>query len=546
MNLGYALAIGGFISLMAGTSLAENHKLTTSKGLPVYPLNQRLLVYSGKIMPFEVYYDPEREWQMLHDPFVGKRPQGVLALRNYIEKQGLTTVIPFQEPDSPEARAAIEFLYGTPVAFAEVETPASAKPRLFPGVALHPGNSARSANQYRGELNPHLGYGVLHGLLDKWREYRFAEQVEPGFMPETIRGDSLDLWREDSVISEISVLQAALTQAREEKIKLDEQTIIALNHIVQRFLRNSAEQYPDGAFIKHILAACTYSKNRLIRSQPSSSKQIVDEFVRVFEWTVAEGARVNGEFSAGGLSFEGLQDYLVAEGSHWPAFVYDLIFNPKRIIVQKGINIGKTPAGFPLEFRIDFLDGEPVLACLRHSWEFLPVEIERVKTALRDFFVSAGFPYHYLSGGADIAITEEGKVRLIEFNFGAESGFMNIGVRANLYASELQGKATPLIALLEATFQQALPEQIAFFRTVPTSVFAHPDVNEAFSIYEWFLNRYLEEWRKHPSSAYAAEVFSNLQALQIEIPKIYERDFMDLFQSVAGQIGVVNTGYNPL
>ena len=41
-------------------------------------------------------------------------------------------------------------------------------------------------------------------------------------------------------------------------------------------------------------------------------------------------------------------------------FIYKVLTDPKDLLIQKRLKLDTTPLGFPLEFRIDYLDGEPV------------------------------------------------------------------------------------------------------------------------------------------------------------------------------------------
>jgi hypothetical protein len=514
------LVLGSFLPLVLGFNPPPRRT-----PLPVYPSEKTLFTWQGKIDPASDVYDPEVDWQKVEEPFNGSRPRGIEALRTAIQLGGLTSVLPYTRPSSPRARKAIEFLYGSAVVYAGDYSDTTPRKNLR-GVALHPGNTARTVNRVRGEINPHMGFERLHGSLDKWREYKFAESVQPGFMPATWLAAESAFWQESGIADLVAAAKRGITEAREKHGSIEPLTKIVLGSLVQRFLDASGRGLPHGAFIKHSLGCATFDSQRLITSEKSRAAVLVPSFIESFNKIIAR-AKDQGEKPLGEAEFWTL---LLAESGHWPIFVYDLVYNPTRIIVQEAIEIASTARGVPMEFRVDFIDGEPVLVCPRHSQEILPAEAKQAENALGDFFSAAPLSYRYLSGGADVAITTEGKVRLIEFNFGAESGFMENGVQANRYASILQGKPTPLIKSLRKIFYAPLAAQHAFLREVSNSVLAHPQVNDEIHVYEWLRDRYLQVWQTHPTPAKGRRVLERLAAIFSVAPRRLAKATMDLYE----------------
>jgi hypothetical protein len=495
-------------SVMALPGLAGAHQTPVQhlSGIPLVPVASSLLRWEGNANPDEAVYDPEIAWQKLRQPYRGTRAHGIAALRSAVRRSGITTVLPYKKPDSPAALAALEFLYGTSLVFAG-DLPDHAPIIRMASVVLHPGNSAQTANRVRGEINPHLGYDRLHGSLDKWREFQFAESTHAGVMPTTWLASSHPFWDKGSHREQAAHLRLTLDLTLKHHQMLSSAQGEELQSFVQQFLHASGEGLPHGAFIKHRLACDTYGTGRLITSKGSDSGALVQEFISDL------GKFLSTLPADKPVTEEDLATYLLVEGSQWSLFVADLFFRPERIIVQEAIVIARTPRNVPMEFRVDFIDGEPLLTCARHSLEYLPEEMQRASTIIREFFAKAQPQYRYLSGGADVAITEDSGPRIIEFNFGAESGFMNLGIAANTYASKLLGHPTPLLKLLHKIVSAPLPEQQALLREVNHSVLAHPEVDRVQEVYAWVRDRYLEAWSKQPSAEGAKRTLKRIHDL---------------------------------
>src|SRR3990167_761773 len=166
------------------------------KPAQLLPRNNRkkLFVYRNAAEnPETQKYDPWDDFKKMSEPYLGHRPHGISALR-LIAETGVTTVAPYEQPSSKKIRDAIAFLCGTCVVFVGDTLRQPPSFQTLPGLALHPGNAAKTAQFFRGDVNPHLGYGFLHAKLDKWEEFLLAEKVSPGLMPPLYRLSDLPFY----------------------------------------------------------------------------------------------------------------------------------------------------------------------------------------------------------------------------------------------------------------------------------------------------------------------------------------------------------------
>src|SRR5690606_22656371 len=105
-------------------------------------------------------------------------------------------------------------------------------------------------------------------------------------------------------------------------------------------------------------------------------------------------------------------------------FIYRFLTDPEPIIFQERLQIARTPLNETYEFRVDFLDCEPMNSFPRYTQEYLN-DGAIAEMVLREFCKRAPQEFQYMSGGADVAKLSDGTWKIIEFNFGANSGGMD-------------------------------------------------------------------------------------------------------------------------
>ena len=450
--------------------------------------------------------DPQRaSWERLQEPFNGERLRGIAAIRSLAKNDGLVIVFEGERPKQASHLEKLEFMFGAKLVFVK----AGELTVRGPGVALHPGDAPLLANAYRGEINPHIGYERLHGTLNKLTEYEFAESVAPGSMPKTLRAsDVFQLTATDR--ADANAMYILLQQGRYKG-----RDVKRWAETVSDFLERVNETFPQGAFIKHVGEFATKDKHGQILSWTANPAKLVEQGFRHL-------ARLHEQ---GVLTELSLQESLNSEpGAAAARFMHAFLRAPETILVQERLDLQFTDLGFPLEFRVDFLDGEAVRAETRHSREYYPEFAKAAMRFLNGFFAKAAPQYRYLSGGADVAILKNGKKASIEFNVGAESEYIDAGaghpVLANLYLSKILGRPTPLIKALRAVAFRSVAEQAVYLnkldRILGRSRWGDFS-NVSEEAFRYMRDLKLEAWLKSPTRAAARTVLRNLKSLESKL-----------------------------
>lgn len=443
--------------------------------------------------------DPQYEmWLELREPFSGARPRGLEAIRRAARRDGLVVVIDGPRPKHQWRVDALEFMYGAKIVFAG-DFPAGAPIVRGKGVALHPDLTPKLANVYRAEINPHMGYERLHGSLNKWHEYVFAESVESGAMPRTVR--AVDLKEALPARPEAMAMLERL-----ERGELNRADINRWTEIVSRFLSAASREFSEGAFIKHVGEFATKDKNSQLMTWKADARKIASIGLR----------KLKGQ----SLNSVEAQEAINASSGAEARFMNALLREPQSILVQSRLDIAFTDLGKPMEFRVDFVDGEAVRALPRHSSEFYPHEAELAKKFLTGFFAKAPMQYRYLSGGADVIFLKNGEMKFIEFNFGAQSEFIDAGagypVIPNLYMSALLGEPTPLIRELNGLLSQPVVEQARYLKKLDR-VLGKGKWGDysgvSFEAVRYLRDLRLMEWSKNPTQKGADTLVRDLREL---------------------------------
>jgi hypothetical protein len=130
----------------------------------------------------------------------------------------------------------------------------------------------------------------------------------------------------------------------------------------------------------------------------------------------------------------------------------------------------------------------------------------------REFWDHASPEVRGLTGGADVAILEDGAVTIIEFNFGNDSAFVDAQkelIPANQFLSALLGRPTPLIEKLEALVHADERAQSEFLTsTIPRAKGLKEENRSLRDMYlpdafQYLRDRMIEEWLNSPSAAAA-------------------------------------------
>lgn len=486
------------------------------------------------------FYEWAPEWKQLKAPLTAPRPRGVPALRHVANQEGTAIVVSTRRPSNEFLQRAVEFSYGTNVVYALDDGSQQFREKqngfeILPyGLVLHPGNAPRLANCKRGRVNPHIGWGDLHGQLNKWTEYLFAERTQRGIMAKTVRSDMLGFWQNPAN-------QKMAAQARDCVLRLglpcnagirtvQDASCVELHCFYRQFFEALHGEFPDGAYLKHIGSCGTFATNQLVTSFNSNPDAMIDDFLdcalgELAKWHTSERNRPsdpqldnsNEQHSAEDL--KRVQTFLMKAIEQTerpvPMFIWYNVADPTKTIIQQRLELAVTPLSqWPLEFRVDFVDGEPVSIFPRHCYEYFPESLtSKVGSFVRDFFAAAEQPYRYLCGAADVAFISDGSLRIIEFNFGAESGFIGPDIWGNTYLSKLLGRQTPLMQALEELFQSSVDGQKEVLKHILSKTEDRNFFHEGFGLTYWLRDRYLAAFEMDPSAEKARQIMSDLRNL---------------------------------
>lgn len=315
------------------------------------------------------FYEPN--WQDLKNPLLTSRPHGLKALQKLIAEKGLyiATEEEIADLENYKHLFGLEPIMVGPGPVTET--------KHVEGVVLHPSNisdSARLLNKVRGDANPHLGWGNLHGLLDrnKYLEFVLAESIQPGIMAHT---ENFGILKEHGSLSqsyqtarvhlkneldEIVAKRAHLSTTQRELVRN------RLLQLVTEIFANLRKDFPEGGYIKNYGDFATADLGTQITTFSTPPKPIVDEFLRRFEQSLTE-------IYANDLKFDSIDFQSRMLSNKWELggiFLNKLLIKDDEFLIQSRVKIAKTELGVPLELRVDFVDGEPVHSRARFTNEY--------------------------------------------------------------------------------------------------------------------------------------------------------------------------------
>jgi hypothetical protein len=202
--------------------------------------------------------------------------------------------------------------------------------------------------------------------------------------------------------------------------------------------------------------------------------------------------------------------------------VNGLLYSPNEVMAQEKLNIAKTRDRLRAEVRVDFTKFGPINAVLRWSYD---VGLDYQKNAM-DFFKKfwARVPpeQRMISGGADIAILEDGSVKIIEFNVGNESDYMSpqeVPITANIFISRLLGEPTPLIQKLELLVMANERAQVQYLSTTRTQLKHYLDRDKTIDdvdladVIQYLRDRMIQNWISDPNGLSADQLTDRIERL---------------------------------
>ena len=457
--------------------------------------NQPLLTYENpKENPETHKYDP-KEYYALLKQFNGVRPNGINALSRMACADGLVTAVPYRSPENKSLKKLHEFIYGTPVVYADEPHDLMEHPYMIPGVMLHPG-SPKSLFVWLGAINPHLGFQDIHAM-NKWEEFQLVEKYAPGLMPKVSLLQSERFLFSKEMSSQKNKLKQAFLK---NKISLN--VVEELQSYIKKIIDALKIKYPEGLFIKHQVGCYTVDNGTRLSLHSIHADLLVSQLIKSLQQSTS-----GNEASQ--------RKYLLNKDDNTALIAFEMLFKPENIILSHEIVLQKTAQGYPLEFRVDVIDFEPCAVWQRHpTTEYYPREAKLAADLIQS--IRSDFPskYRYFSFGADIGFDISGKPRLIEMNPGADSGFLSLAVQYNVYVSNLIKRPTPLIKILSEVSEQSNEVQREFLLGLGSTVLAHPQCDDVENIAIYLRDTHLSNWRKQkPGCDNAGDIMNRIRQI---------------------------------
>ncbi|MNT04224.1 hypothetical protein D3C72_1387940 [compost metagenome] len=155
----------------------------------------------------------------------------------------------------------------------------------------------------------------------------------------------------------------------------------------------------------------------------------------------------------------------LSDFANYSRFVNAILTDPARLMIQERMDIAQTHLGQTMEFRVDFISGKAIASRMRFGFEHYPREMAKAQEVLNEFLAKSPDAIKSLSGGADVALTRDGRWVIFEFNFGGNSGTwlaQYYPFESNKIFSYLQKKPTPLVQQLDSLTKLPIEQQREF------------------------------------------------------------------------------------
>lgn len=471
------------------------------------------------------------------------RPRGLHELRNEIDKNGLTIFVMEVVPQSGRARKEMKRLYGeepnSPIRV-EFWSDYSSKPKSkTKGAVLHLSPEAYAANYLRGDMNPALGQGRIQSQFDnKFSEYLFASSIDEKAMGYSRQISQIE--RDNRVHASTQFkrkhLISRINRALREKAKFDRALIADLHHFYNTELEIISTLFPENAFLKYSFERATAdgkSKITLLNPQP---KATVDDFL-IF---LKEQQKLQYVVSNDITSRSWITRF--RESEHNPISIfYALLTRPDEVFAQEALDVMKSKNGQPIEFRVDFIEGEAVRTESRFSYENHFDLEQKAMDAVNRFFAQAPSNQKHLMGGADVIFLKNGETRFIEFNIGARSGYINAGydpIPAQMYLQALTGYQTQFLKelyhLLEVMLREGHIKPLNEYLKMTTRRAALGSLDKKRSVYDtgydelflFFQQETLRIYSQNPKSFDRERALRLLHKMYLKLGKENKSDLL--------------------
>jgi hypothetical protein len=377
---------------------------------------------------------------------------------------------------------------------------------------------------------------VLAKYNSKAEELSLVQKVDPSLMPSTkIFAEVEDSMKAISLESRRKELVEFLNNFKVKGPAREFSDLeIKLDLLVSDFLEVVRAHFPKGAYIKNYGEFASGDYGNGVTTFGTSSLQTSREFLLWF-------SEIQKQNPSRKLNDPKIIYYLRSRHSaNGARFVLQLLLDPQVLIVQERLDVMQTQSGQPMEFRVDFMFGEPVGVRMRYGYEYAPNESEMAMTVLREFLQKAPPEVRHLSGGADVGFLKNGKAIIFEFNFGGASGTLYpeyYPFEANQIFSYLKGSRTPLLDRAYAILEWPIEEQRDFVKSQRNEkpIWWKTNIADISQLEwaRWLRDQHLERWRKSEdrSGESTEEVRENLRILLLDQGTSGNLDFRRLYEA---------------
>ena len=406
-------------------------------------------------------------------------------------------------------RRRLEQIYGAPIIVDGFDY--GKKPRRIRGLVVHLVESQQGVRDYRGDENLFDGRSKLYReLLDnKWLEYQVIQKVDLTIMPTSILAETL---------LQNSTLPISLGRYfQSSQAEIPDRLQTQLEAFLKKFFMVVEKKFPQGAFIKYIREYRTCEADQLTHTPEANPTKMTEIFCREME-TIKSNLRGRSRRWRSPALLKAIQESQKA-AVHILGF---LLLDPKLIMVQEKLAIAKTRDGTLAEVRVDFGSMGPIAANVRWGYD---VETDYKRRAF-DFFqkVWRQWPASLKQqfGGADVVFLKDGSMKIIEFNFGSESGFMDatqLIVPGNLFMTKILGRPTPLIQRLEKLVKMKPQDQANELNKLIPRTKRNDETHLSMrdlhlgDVWLYLRDRLVEEWMKSPTKKGARQLSQQLRFL---------------------------------
>lgn len=426
-------------------------------------------------------------------------------------------------------------LYGVKFAYKS-----SDQAKKIKGVVLHlseVGDEPSNKTSLLGDRNPFLNEEKVLKLVqqNKAEELKVAQAIDPSVMPGVASYNqfftSKELKTINSAREKLFDLFKQLKHPISEKQKLTFENRLYV--FVKDYLDLIQKKSPRGAYVKNYGEYASGDLGSPVTSFSASPKQITQEFLLWYYQAIQTHP---------GKIFDSriIQDYLSQRSfSNFTRFVRQLLVEPSVLLIQQNIELAQTQQGATMEFRVDFMNGKAISSRMRFGLEHYPDEMKKAMAVVDDFFAKAPKEIQALSGGADVALTLDGRWIMFEFNFGGTSGTLYAEYypfESNQIFSYLLGRPTPLLNKLSELSKLSAHEQNEFIKKQKHEKpvwwkFAISEISQL----EWakvLRDEYLKKWSQSANKASEVEELkNNLHELIFELGSHGNMDFKRLLET---------------